>query len=249
MKEFIIDDKYKFVERISEGNIWDVYKNENIIENPKSLYKFHSLDIFSLDSLFRGYFYLANPSSFNDPFDCNVNLVTPIKGVENLTTVQHNNYSSSGVCCLSETIDNHLLWAHYTNNYNGFALQFDEMEIETNLEEYRAFGLRPVIYPNKPKKVDVKKPYAHQYLFTTKLSHWEYEKEWRIITDLRNDNREMKYCNSNVKGIYIGHKVIDSKLGLYKMLLEIQESKYPNASVYIVYPHPTDLKLEFEKVI
>ena len=249
MKEFIIDDIYKFVAREGDGNIWDVYENGKKIENPNSLYKFYVLNAYSLDSLYRNYFYLANPSTFNDPFDCNVNIATDIKGIETLKTVQRNNYSSAGVCCLTETIDNHLLWAHYTNNYNGFALQFDEMKIETSLEEYKAYGLRPVIYPVKPKRVSTKEPYAHQYLFTTKLNHWKYEREWRIVTDLKNDNREMHYSISNLKGIYVGHKIVDNNLGLYKMLLEIQETKYPDASVYVVYPHPTDLKLEFEKVI
>ncbi len=32
------------------------------------------------------------------------------------------------------------------------------------------------------------------------------------------------------------------------MLLEIHEIKFPTNPIFVVYPHPTDLNLKFEKV-
>ena len=248
MKEFVIDKIYKLVRKSPERNAWDVYKNENLITFPKKLYKFYPLNHFSLDTLFRRYFYLAKPGTFNDPFDCNINLLKNIKGSEIMQTVQRNNIKNVGICCLSETLDNHLMWAHYTNNYEGFAIEFNDIKVDINKSDFKQFAIAPVIYPSKPPRVESNMPYSLQYFLTTKLRHWEYEKEWRIIADLNADNREMKIVHETVTGIYIGHKIPDDNPGLYKMILEIQESKYPKASIYVVYPHNNNLKLEFEKV-
>ncbi|AVI49759.1 hypothetical protein C5O00_00700 [Pukyongia salina] len=250
MNEFEIDDKYKLVLKPGDGNIWDVLKDGELISHPEFLYKYYPLNVYSIDCLFRSYFYLSNPSQFNDPFDCNINLIETVEGIESMNTVVRNNYSTAGVCCLSQNIDNHLMWAHYTNNYDGFTLQFKDMQIESPLSDYKAYGLRPVIYTSSPKKVNSSEPYAHQYLFTTKLKHWEYESEWRIVTDLKDSkHREMYFVPENVTAIYVGHKVVDNNIGLYNLILDIQEQKYPNAIVYVVYPHSTELKLMFERVL
>ena len=248
MNEFIVDKVYKMIQKTPDRNIWTVLKNNVEILHPEKFYKFYPINTYSLDCLFRNYFYLSNPGLFNDPFDCNVNLLDGIGSTESMTTVKRNNYSNAGISCLTETIDNHLMWAHYTNNYNGFVLEFEGMNVDIDKNDYKHFALAPVIYPEKPPKVKMEQPYTHQYLFTTKLKHWEYENEWRIVTQTHSGNREMPFTANNVKGIYIGHKIPDENKGLYKMLLEIQELKYPNASIYVVYPHPNDLRLNFEKV-
>ena len=58
----------------------------------------------------------------------------------------------------------------------------------------------------------------------------------------------MEYFSESLKGLYIGHKIPDENISAYKLLLEIQEIRFPRTPIYIVYPHPTDLKLKFEKV-
>ncbi|MBL7104692.1 MAG: DUF2971 domain-containing protein [Bacteroidales bacterium] len=248
MNEFIVDKEYKLVKNDPNRNVWDVYKNGELLPKADKLYKYYPLSTYSLDSLLRHYFFLSKPETFNDPFDCNINLLEEVEGKKKLETVTRNCFKNVGICCLSETIDNHLMWAHYTNNYNGFVLEFDDMQVDINKNDYKQFALSRVIYPSNPPRVKSELPFSHQYLFTTKLKHWEYEKEWRIVTDLNTDNREMPFSTNVVTGIYIGHKVPDNNIGLYKMLLEIQELKFPKASIYVVYPHPNDLKLKFEKV-
>ncbi len=248
MDEFIIDKVYTLVRSNPDRNVWDVYKDGKLIPHPEKLYKFYPLSSYSLDALYRHYFYLANPESFNDPFDCNINLLEGIVGKETLQTVKRNSFKSAGICCLSTTLDNHLMWAHYTNNYDGFAIEFKDMQVDIHREDFKQFALAPVTYPLQPPRVTTNKPYSHQYLFTTKLNHWKYENEWRIVTDLNTDSREMYFVPNTVSSVYIGHKIPDNNPGLYKMILEILEAKYPDAAVYVVYPHPNDLKLEFEKV-
>ncbi|WP_157760582.1 DUF2971 domain-containing protein [Chitinophaga caeni] len=250
MNEYIIDEEYVYRLNDEKNNIWDIYKNGN--KNPKSckqLYKYYSLNLYSIDALLRNYFYLANPSSFNDPFDCNINLIKDVQNISKYTSVKRNNVRNIGICCLSETLDNHLMWAHYTNNYNGFCLGFrgDNIDANANREIFPRHSFTKVIYPASPVSIEQQLPFAQNYLFTTKFKHWEYEQEWRLIAEITNE-REMIFYPESVEAIYIGHSIVDTNPSAYKLLLEIQEIKFPQIPVYVVYPAPFELKLKFEKV-
>ena len=83
---------------------------------------------------------------------------------------------------------------------------------------------------------------------TTKFKHWQYEKEWRIICDLKDKHRELEYVPELVKGLYIGHNIPHENPTAFSLLLEIHELRFPKIPIYVVYPHPTELKLNFEKV-
>lgn len=257
-KKFDIDSEYqyKFDNSDNKWHVW--YMDKMLPDNTDSpLYRFSPLNMYSIDGLLRNYFYLANPADFNDPFDCNVNLISNIsesiigeRRVEDVKSVKRNNYSNIGVTSFSETIDNHLMWAHYTANYYGFAIEFkgDNISVELNKEVHSRCDLARVIYPEKLARIKNNSDFAQHYVLTVKNKHWSYEKEWRILADITNNKRELRYVSDRVKGLYIGHKIPDIDKGLYRMLLEIAELKFPQAPIYVVYPHPTELRLEIEKV-
>jgi hypothetical protein len=250
MDKFTIDKEYQLNYNF-KTNLWDTFQNGELLpKNTDRLFKYYPLNLYSIDSLLRSYFYLSNPGQFNDPFDCNINLIEDTGELRELKSIQKNSYKNIGICAFSEEIDNHLMWAHYTNNYNGFALEFkgDKINIKLRREIFNRFTLTRVIYPEKKVKIRKEFPFAQHYLLTTKFRHWRYEKEWRIVAELTSDEREMEYYRDSIKAIYIGHKIPDENKSVYKMLLEIHEMKIPNIPIYIVYPHQTDLKLKFEKV-
>lgn len=250
MKEFIIDDEYT-LKLNSKTKLWDTYSFGQLLKKKTDrLYKYFPLNLYSIDCLLRTYFHLANPSDFNDPFDCNLNLTEDIGELNDIKTVKRNNYNNIGVCSFSEIIDSHLMWAHYTSNYYGFALEFhgDNIDIKLDFETISSHTLTRVIYPKVPIKISKDYPFALHYLLTTKFKHWQYEKEWRIITTLKSLERELEYFPESVKGIYIGHKIPDENKSAYNLLLAIQEIKFPKTPVYVVYPNPTELNLKFEKV-
>ena len=227
MKEFTIDKEYR-LELNSDNGKWDTYQNDNLLsKTADKLYKYYSLNLNNIDSLFRNYFYLANPGDFNDPFDCNVNLVEDVTNLEQLKTVKRNNYKNVGVTSFSETIDNHLMWAHYTDNYNGFVLEFEGNGINVKMprETFEKQTLTRVIYPEKPVKIKKDYPFALHYVLTTKFKQWAYEKEWRIITELIKNVRTIEYYPEIVKAIYIGHKIPDNNKNIYELILEIQRTE------------------------
>ena len=248
MKEFKIDNEYNL--KLNEDGIWDTFQNGNKLPHEyPDLYKFYSLNIYNIDSLLRNYFYLAKPSDFNDPFDCNINLIENNKAYENLKTVKRNVLSNVGISSLTEIIDSPLMWAHYTSNYKGFALNFgNRIDILLREHFFSKYTITRVIYPEKPVRIKESYPFAQNYLMTTKFKHWQYEKEWRIICDLKDKHRELEYVPELVKGLYIGHNIPDENPTAFSLLLEIHELRFPKTPIYVVYPHPTELKLNFEKV-
>jgi len=254
MKEFEIDDEYKIVHN-SDTEHWDYHKNEKPLpKEAEVLYKFYSLNINNLDALLNNYFYISNPGDFNDPFDCNINLIENNDNVEleKLKIPQRNKYGNMGIFSFSETIDNHLMWAHYTNNYQGFALKFkgDNIQVLPKPGQFKRQTLTRVIYPSALKPIKREFPFAQHYVFTNKLNHWSYEKEWRIIAELGDEkNRILYYEPTIVEALYVGYKLIDNNESAYRLILGIHEERFPNVPVYVVYPHKTELKLNFEKVL
>ena len=250
MENFKINNEYEIKLNKNTGH-WDTFQSGELISKKvEKLFKYYSLNLFNVEALLNHYFYLSDPGNFNDPFDCNINLIEDVERIKKFETVKRNKYKNIGIASFSETINNHLMWAHYTNNYNGFALEFmgDGIKVNLNIEKVKRHTLTRVIYLENPPKILKNYPFAEHYIFTTKLKHWAYEKEWRIITELKSNSRNLEYAPENVKGIYIGYNVPDGNKSAYRLLLEIQEIRFPKVPVYVVYPHPTDLKLEFEKV-
>jgi len=102
MEKFKIDSN---IDVIFENNDWVVIENGiPQISEPKYLYKYYSLNNFSIDSLENDYLYLSNPKDFNDPFDCNRNLI--IEQRKELRDWQYverlNDISDIVITCFSE---------------------------------------------------------------------------------------------------------------------------------------------------
>lgn len=85
-----------------------------------------------------------------------------------------------GIVCLSEKVDDNLMWGHYADGHRGFCLEFD-----TTYEPFsKAFQ---VIYSDtfptlNPAGVLVRRNLKQLMSNSiTKSSEWSYEKEWRLF--------------------------------------------------------------------
>lgn len=179
MEKFIIDSN---TEVIFENNDWVIIENGTSNPSmPKSLYKYFSLNDFSLDSLQNDYFYLSNPKDFNDPFDCNRNLIEEKqKRLKDWQYVERlNNISDIGIACFSENGMEPLLWSHYANSYRGFCIKFNlESLIKVQNESVK---LKKVIYSEAPEVISQEHPFSNYYQYLLKLNNWNYEHEWRLL--------------------------------------------------------------------
>ena len=247
MQEIILNKDYKYVYNKDLELWWPHYKGIPFPRKPKNLFKYYALNLNNIAALYQNYFWLSNPSDFNDPFDCNINLIEFEEKPE--WSKRGNNHGNVGVCCFTESINDPTLWAFYTN-YNGFVLEFnpEKTTVGLNVEE-RTWSLNPVMYFDELIKVKNTEHYAMEYLLTAKLNKWKNENEWRFVTTVNEESdRIVQYKPHSVKALYIGHKIPDEQLSVYNLIFDIFIEKYPKAEIYVVFPNPQGLELVFEKV-
>jgi len=124
------------------------------MSTPSHLYKYQRVSQYSLQSLADRTVWLSSPASFNDPFDCAINLdrnklkESVAHAVDVLAengVVEHSFHVSGaadklaymqlreglratmqkiGVLCLSETPNEILMWSHYADYHKGFCIEY-----------------------------------------------------------------------------------------------------------------------------
>ena len=124
------------------------------MKTPLFLYKYQSFTQYSLQSLAENTVWMSSPASFNDPFDCAINLdpkrlhesvAHALEIIMKNTVVDDALKVSSeldeaayaelreslrahmqkiGVLCLSETPEEILMWSHYAEYHKGFCIEF-----------------------------------------------------------------------------------------------------------------------------
>ena len=136
-------------------------------KNPNVLYKHRKADLFTLERL--NEVYLANPRDFNDPYDCQINIIDSVKAAANqaekmtnksviskikkLKSLNHiykkmeHDISKSVILSFSYLKDNVLMWAHYAEEHRGFCLGFRLSKTFTEYnEEHLIVGCSNVHY-------------------------------------------------------------------------------------------------------
>lgn len=121
------------------------------------IYKYYPCNQYSLNVLKDNQLFFSHPSNFNDPFDSSFDLlVKPYKkfcealnGIKKITDV----FERQGICCFTKSSkpDNKHFWSLYAGNYAGFALEFDENELNNN---YLPLHLDRVNYFDNPINLD-----------------------------------------------------------------------------------------------
>ncbi len=122
------------------------------------------------------------------------------------------------VSSFSENNESLLMWGHYSNNHEGFCIEYNlsSMDESENLKKY----LFPVEYSNK--RLDITDFYIdnvinkeskdiyrliHSALY--KSEDWKYEQEWRfIISESEYDGKTVS--TPKPKAIYLGSQIKDS---------------------------------------
>jgi hypothetical protein len=263
-------EEYEFRHNFSLENI-GAYINRTIRNNvelikPNILYKFYSNSDYNLEALSKNYLYFSNPRNFNDPFDCLTNREKYIlRGGEGIV----NHREELGVCSFSVINDNPLMWGHYTNNYKGFCLKFDNQSLLKNdniqikshiayLKNYQPTNKnydKAISELKKLSQLDEQGKKLYEivlgilYNYCWKYYDWQYEQEFRAISWTTNNfNRTLNFKESELKEIYIGHRMKIEEPEFYEKLMNILDSKYENTKRFEVKPNPLVVKIEFEEL-
>jgi hypothetical protein len=149
---------------------------------------------------------------------------------------------TKGVSCFSEVNDELLMWAHYSNKYTGFCLEFS-----TNNELFEKAHI--VEYVDQMPKLNILHAYgdSDQFemlrLFCTKSKSWEYEKEWRVIHD--EVGTAYTYPTNALTGVYFGPKMPRDIIEIICIVLQAQNR---HVKFWKGRRSETKFKVEFEQV-
>ncbi|MEC8905190.1 MAG: DUF2971 domain-containing protein [Pseudomonadota bacterium] len=177
---------------------------------PEVLYKYRSINKFTLDTLVSNQIYFPTPAKFNDPFDTKCSFSKSIEeasyeeakrvfgsDTDNMHLFKAGGSKSAaidkfiqelsqkGILSLCETKNNQLLWAHYASNHTGICIGF-EVSNENSLGDSK--HTHKVNYTESYPSISQKslgsprqRKEAQHRVLHTKSKLWSYEQEWRCI--------------------------------------------------------------------
>lgn len=234
-----IDSKY-YVAWNRELNEWEYLENEEVMPSSTDiLYKYLPWNEKTIASLLGNYLWLTNPVDFNDPFDCNRSMIFNYQFSEEERNNKKNYFKNVGITSFTESRFCPLMWAHYTGNYNGIVLKFKAKYFSNlkNESQFEKVKLRKVIYPELFKPLVAGFSFSEELMLFIKTKQWEYEKEWRIVANLKEPhNRYLRFDSQALEEICIGHNLFENQGRAIQILTQIADNFYPNTKLTRVFP-------------
>ncbi len=245
----------EFTKELLEEVCRIVYDDSVVIKNPTkfgavTLLLRNARDRLTRDELVRDLLSSAGESA------------TLLKGNENeLSRLFTEQMIHSRVLCVTEDVDNVVMWAHYADGHKGVALRLHCIEeIDNTL-----LIAKPVNYtdtvPSFPPIVDyiryltgeVPIDFArmiYDEAVYIKHENWAYEKEWRVHVPLINEAVGTGYSdwkeNSQVFGaIYMGCRMPQEDA---QDLMRVIEDKMPHMEVHQARTSRTRFGIEYNRV-
>lgn len=148
----------------------------------RRLYYFTS-ETYALESIRYKRIKVARFTELNDPFDF-LGLAVDLPSQRyylNKTRAEVDNVN--GIVCMSTTWQEPLLWGHYADKHKGICLGFDVEDKDWHEVRYRA--VRPSFARYGVKTLDEITDEQWEDIALTKFKAWGYEKEYRLLADLR----------------------------------------------------------------
>ena len=161
----------------------------------------------------------------------------------------HEILSDTSIFCVSETNDNILMWSHYTDNHTGAVIEFHaQLEDSAFLVAQRVRYESTIPVFTLEMANERRADELFDMITLTKSKDWEYEKEWRVVTSMRDkfkDYEILRFPPEEVAAIYLGCRTTDESK---REIIEIANDKYPDAKIYQARKHEREFSLVFEPV-
>lgn len=150
---------------------------------------------------------------------------------------------SRGVSCFSEVNDELLMWAHYSDKYTGFCLEFS-----TDNELFSK--AKKVKYVDELPKLNALSTYGMvdrsdvlEKMYCTKSKSWKYEKEWRCIHSQA--GTAYTYPRDALTGVYFGPNINRDMIDIVCLILQGQN---PTVRFWQGKRSESSFKVEFEEI-
>jgi len=156
------------------------------------------------------------------------------------------------IACFCESIESVVMWSHYAQNHQGFALEYNLRD--TLAHPIKNVGIYPVIYNEARLDVSIYMTWAFlgiiginspipDMLSSMKIAlhkskQWEYEKEWRLIDSTIRDftSDEPSVIHIKPTAIYYGQRI--AKEDKEKLHTIAQNHGIMEYDMYIDYSSP-----------
>lgn len=219
--------------------------------------------------------WFAQPSSLNDPFECQMLLPEfldsiwrhyPISSeekreIESYLTAQ---IEQMGICSLSQTRKNQLMWSHYADEHKGFCIGFDGTKLKSRSNQFHSCLVEyssdlpykgvieriklcsntqakvPEEYQNSPRSIAAD---ILSSISGIKYTNWKYEKEVRLV---KPSYGALKFCPSAVVSIAFGLRMAERDKATLKKLLSTPE--WSHLLWFQAEKQPDKFGLDFKKI-
>jgi len=161
-------------------------------------------------------------------------------------------YKKFGICSLSASNDNLLMWAHYAGEHTGFVVGlsvptlYDYMyELSATKKEF--LHLIAVNYTTEFPRANffeamlgINDPDYTTVFFATKSVHWKYEEEHRLVY-WEGSNTKLTIGHDAFVEIVLGYRISPKNK---KRILRICEKHIPSARIFEAKKHDRNFALE-----
>lgn len=151
-----------------------------------------------------------------------------------------------GVCCLSDSYENDVMWAHYAGEYRGICVKYSTHDLHDGLPDVCAVRVQydiqiPILRAGEtPDRQE-----AAIKVLSSKKSDWYYEREWRLLTKpeaIHVPGRLEIQGQNPVKGIYFGSRTEQHVINtLTRGLRDVR-----NGSIKFYMPKSLNKKYQYE---
>lgn len=169
--------------------------------------------------------------------------------------LEESNYQKFGFCSLTAIKDDLLMWAHYSDNHQGFCVGIDTRKL-SKLANVLArneilLDMAKVEYSETMPEINFFSSMISDYynqdmmtLLCTKSKHWSYEQEFRLIY-WDHVNTNLTIGHDVISEIILGCRIPDQNR---KMVLSILSDKKCPARVYQAHKHKRRFELVLEQI-
>jgi hypothetical protein len=159
--------------------------------------------------------------------------------------------ADTSIFCVSETHDNLLMWSHYAQNHTGAVVKFLSLaQVDSPLMMAQpvryASQLPHLTFSDLLEEDTVVKVY--EAITLSKSDVWSYEKEWRVVTSLRDKEKTFEilpFAPEEVGAVYLGCRMTDNDR---REIVAISRQRYRGAKIYQAIKHTRDFALVFEEL-
>jgi hypothetical protein len=157
------------------------------------------------------------------------------------------------IFCLSKSYKNLLMWAHYADKHYGGVIKF----LPVKKGDFSLVMAKKVNYSRNIPSIKFADLHNNTKEFSrtvieaitlTKSIAWRYEKEWRVVTKLKNSANKceiLPFAEEEVGGLYLGCRMLEPNKA---ELIEIMTEKYPWAPIYEAVAQRNKFSLTFKQI-